>query len=850
MLNQFAKAKIIAASQYAKEQAYWFAKLGQADPSSALPFDFEEKRRGMSTELFHLKDDVQGKVWELCQESFHRLHMVLHTAMIILLKKYTSKKDLTIGTSIYTQTNQGKFLNTALPVRSDVPNEITFKDLLQQVRQAILEANENQNFPVEALYLLLGLSFKDDQAHPFFNTVLLLKNIQNEVYLKEVRSELCFCFCKTTEGIACEIRYNPSKYATATIHRFFNYFQNILEQCMQNTDTPVKLITGADQLYVINVLGKGIRRGLPNQSVLELIEEVSLRTPEKIAIYNHEKTVSFKQLHEWSNALAVFLIIKCDIKKGDHIGICIERSELMIVSILAILKAGAVFVPVENDYPAARIKQIIKESQCKIILADQESMHHFIDQTERLVITNVADHFTTPTTTYPFPKVSRIDPAYVLYTSGSTGNPKGCEISHNSLLNYIQWANISYQMDQQDVIPLFTSLGFDFTLTSIFCPLSTGRSIRIFHGNNDLPAMLQDIFGPNRNVTFVKLTPSHINILGHLKPSLTKVTTVVAGGESLLPKHIKTLKRWNPEMKIFNEYGPTEATVGCIVSEVKDSSTVLIGKPIDNTEVYLLNEDQEVLPQGAVGEIYIGGECLANCYYNHPELTIRKFVNIPYLSKSKLYRTGDRGRYNGTGDMEYLGRTDRQVKVNGYRIELDEVEQHLMNLEKIQEAVVDLKTDIDGQSYLVAFYTSNDQLSSEYVRSQLRMRLPLFMIPSFLLQTKKIPLNAHGKVDLRALPDEKALLKNNPNLVHPRNEIEQNLATVWRKVLKTDEIGIDDNFFEIGGNSLSLIALHAELSQTYSSVSVPDLFKYNSIRSLQEHLTRDTEARSISSIEV
>ncbi|UCH97357.1 MAG: amino acid adenylation domain-containing protein, partial [Candidatus Aminicenantes bacterium] len=583
--------------------------------------------------------------------------------------------------------------------------------------------------------------------------------------------------------------------------------------------------------------------------------------------------LSYKELNEKANQLALLLKekgVKCD----TIVGIMMERSIEMITAILGILKAGGAYLPIDPDYPQERINYMLNDSQAKILLTtkniakaiefDKEVIHLYSPWPSASLNLSEGRHPDFPTSQLPsFPASLPSSLAYVIYTSGSTGKPKGVMIRHRSLVNYVYWAAKKYVKNEKTNFPLFTSISFDLTVTSIFTPLITGNTIVIYAGSPEEGNLIEKIIDDNQ-VGVIKLTPSHLYMIKD-KPTAGKASIIkcfIVGGEKLDSRIAKEIhNNFNGEILIYNEYGPTEATIGCMIYQfdprADNTLSVPIGKPASNYQIYVLDKNLHPVPRGVVGELYISGVGLARGYLNRPELTAEKFIKGTRGLAPLLYRTGDLAHWLEDGNIEFLGRTDHQVKIRGYRIELAEIENHLLNHEDIQAAVVVVKGMDEGlpgsaiHSDLCAYITAGEKLSVPGIRDYLSKHLPEYMIPSHFVQLDRIPLTSSGKINRSALPAPQ--FKPGQDYAPPRNPKEQKLAALWSEVLApggrptgTDQvlIGIDDNFFELGGHSLKAIFLAAKIHKEIN-IKIPliEIFKTPTIRGLSAYIKGASEDR-------
>jgi len=452
--------------------------------------------------------------------------------------------------------------------------------------------------------------------------------------------------------------------------------------------------------------------------------------------------------------------------------------------------------------------------------------------------------------------------AYIIYTSGSTGKPKGVMIEHQSLIHYIYWAIDTYvQKELQENFGLFSSLSFDLTVTSIYAPLLSGNTINVYSPSLDVTDVLKCYVQSNNEKEIIKLTPSHINLIGTMELPPSQFKKAIVGGEALRSNHIHILKQLNSDVRIYNEYGPTEATVGCMLWEVPNQySNILIGKPIANTAIYILDDNNQLVPEGVIGEICISGDGLARGYLNKIELTKKTFVPNPYQQGERMYKTGDLGRWVQDGNIEYIGRKDDQVKIRGYRIELGEIEKHLLAIQEIKEAVVITKELTKGEKELVVYMVFNHPIHTTEIRDHLRQTLPEYMIPSHYVTLSALPLTTNGKVNKKALPTPEALTTRvGVEYVAPENEVQQALANIWGEVLHIDQVGIKDNFFDLGGHSLKVVLLVFRIEKEFDiKLKIKDVFANPTIEALSNVIkakhwienSKNIEAENLNTIEI
>ncbi|MEP6802990.1 MAG: amino acid adenylation domain-containing protein, partial [Flavobacterium sp.] len=575
-------------------------------------------------------------------------------------------------------------------------------------------------------------------------------------------------------------------------------------------------------------------------SVVQLFDKQSELFPDTISLFNESFKLSYSELQRRSNQFKNYLIEVHDIKKGDAICIVGEGSEWLITCILGIIKAGAYYIPIDNKYPKERIEYIIKESNCKVLISDPNNeIVSAISQVVKIDPFN-PEIYTTERKNHVI-EIKPEDLVYCIYTSGSTGNPKGCIISHSSLLNYIQWANEYYFEDPVcGNWGLITSISFDLTVTSIFTSLTRGKKLWLGDFKKDINELLVDAFS-NAQIDTLKLTPAHISLLGELEIKSSTIKKIICGGEKLLKYQVEVLKNINSEIAIYNEYGPTETTVGCSIYEVKSSNDkITIGKPIANTAIYILTDNKEYAPIGVSGEIFIGGSGLAQGYLNRLDLTTEKFIVNPFINGERLYKTGDIGRWLPDGSIEYLGRIDDQVKIRGYRIELGEIEQFISNQDFINQSVVIVK-ERENEKFLVAYYVSEKEIEKKVLQDNLKKVLPDYMAPSYYVQLDTIPLTSNGKVDRRALPGiyKDDLIK--AEYIAARTTEETLLVQIWTDILKYDLISVKDSFYNLGGDSIKSILVVSRLRQQGYSLKVDQILRNPILENLAKLIESNTK---------
>ncbi|MEM8908554.1 MAG: amino acid adenylation domain-containing protein, partial [Bacteroidota bacterium] len=554
------------------------------------------------------------------------------------------------------------------------------------------------------------------------------------------------------------------------------------------------------------------------------------------------KTWTYQELDEQTDRLGQYLHQTYHLEADDLIGIMMERSAWVVIAMLGVLKAGAAYVPIDIEYPAERKAFIIEDTQIKALMIESESLFEVIEFKVNVFSIDIQFDEIEVANTEQVMTRRPSDLAYVIYTSGSTGQPKGVMIQHNNLVNYLTFAQQHYGQGLEVMsFPLFTSLSFDLTQTSILLTLTTGGQLSI-EGGKEVHVLLEKAI-QNEQVNILKLTPSHVSLLE--AEQATAVGRVIVGGEPLEQAHVQRLKALNPDMRIYNEYGPTETTIGCTVLTIDQvEASISIGQPISNTQIYITDDQQNLLPVGVKGELCIAGDGVARGYLNRPELTEQKFVANPFTANSndKMYRTGDLARWLADGRIEYLGRQDDQVKIRGYRIELGEVESVLQAAPQVDQGVVLAKADANGHKRLVAYIVPQGAFNKADIETYLQAQLPSYMVPALMMELSELPLTVNGKIDRKALPDPNASTMVQTEYVAPENAIQSELVNIWQSLLNIDKVGIHDNFFELGGDSIISIQVVSRAKRMGYQLLPKDIFEHPTILELAKVANNKTMA--------
>jgi len=589
----------------------------------------------------------------------------------------------------------------------------------------------------------------------------------------------------------------------------------------------------------------------PREKALpHFVNECAKKYANKVAIKFHGRNLTYKEVYESSNKLAKILIDN-GIKSGDIIGLALDRSPEMIISLLAILKSGAAYIPLDPEYPKDRVEFMLDDSSAKILITSKKYHNHFASTASEILIEDALEKFGSYSGDEPSVEITGDDLAYVLYTSGSTGKPKGVQIRHFNLVNFLLSMQKEPGMTASDKILTVTTISFDIAGLELYLPLICGAEITLTNSDTAKDGRILFDMVKNDGITFMQATPYTWRMMLEAGWEKLLPLKILCGGEAL-PKDLvgKLTVRTS---QLWNMYGPTETTIWSTIKLIESDENITIGKPIDNTQVYIVDENLNNLTDGSIGEIIIGGDGVAAGYLNRPELTAERFIDNPFSGKpgDKMYRTGDLGRYKQDGDIVCLGRMDHQVKVRGYRIELEEIEHALVKEDDIKQAVVIAREDTPGDPRLVGYVVLEEEGSETDLKTKIHnwqqallAVLPEYMVPDDFVVMTSIPITPNGKIDRKALPKpDYNTIARLGEYVAPRTEIESQVAEIWQELMGLEKISIYDNFFELGGRSLVAVQIMARIEKlTGKRLPLATLFEHSTIEKLSLMLNIDSKS--------
>jgi amino acid adenylation domain-containing protein len=849
-----------------RQLAYWRQRLAGAPAVLELPTDFPRPAvssyRGATCEVA-LPKELTAALHNLSRRENATLFMTLLAAWQVLLSRYSRQEDVSVGVPIAGRTHEelekliGFFVNT-LVLRTELSGNPTFRDLLARVRESTLDAYAHQDLPFEKLVEELQPE-RNLNRNSLFQVLFVLQNtppadpVLDGLTLyplpldtSTAKFDLTLTLQESAQCLRGTIGYNTDLFESATIDRMLGHFRTLLASIATDPGQSIgelPLLTDAERHQIITTWNDTGAEFSNAKCLHELFEAQVERTPDAVAAVCADRELSYRELNDQANVLAQRLI---DQGTGPEIlvGLCVERSLEMLVGLLGILKAGGAYVPLDPDLPTSRLEYIVADSNLRTIVTTSHHAGLFAGQASELVFVNELPRPGTGARPNPASRATAGDPVYLLYTSGSTGNPKGVIVEHGQLGNYVHAVVAEYGMEQGGGFAMVQPLTVDSSQTMIFPALGWGGTIHLVSRELSLDAAALAQYFSGHAIDYLKIAPSHLSALltADQPRRLLPFRGLIIGGEALHWTLVSRLAELRPECRVWNHYGPTETTVGVFTYPIhladdqnrRRSATVPIGHPLANVTCYVLDSHESPVPDGVIGELYIGGSAVARGYRNRPELTAQQFVPDRFGEShaGRLYRSGDFVRRLPSGDIEFLGRQDGQLKIRGIRIETGEIEAALHEHADVRDSIVVLWPGATGDPFLAAYVVLQAACtpSTSRLREHLARRLPEVMRPAAYIFLNELPRTPHGKLNRQALPAPVIeQLEADQVDAAPRTDVEERLARIWAEMLGVESVGIHRNFFDLGGHSLLAIRVIARVREEFS-VELP-------IRSLFESPT-------------
>lgn len=867
----FSERETFTAGLHQKEREYWKFRLSGELEKSRFFYDHKEmpvrRRRQMTTLTYRLDDELADRAKRLIQGRDHRLHILIAAAVTLLLFKYNGHGDVMIAVPVYAQAEKGNFINTLLPLRNYVDPEMSFRELVSRVRETVTEAVEHQNYPLEAMIRLSNLPAVDGEF-PLFDVAVAVEPIHESELIQPVPLNMIWWARRADDGIEGRVEYNTALFKKNTILGIIDCYIRLLRQGLSDLDAWIAhldILSPSERRKLLFDLNEAESSYPWEKTIQGLFHEQVRRHPRRIALVFGEHQLCYQRLNERSDRLARLLRSR-GVGPETIAAILLERSPLMVEAILAVLKSGAAYLPIDPDYPEERIRYVLDDSGAAEVLIDRSlTKMSRVKQVLRLdQAAEVMNRLTAETIrTQP---VNPLSLAYVIYTSGTTGKPKGVMIRQHNVVQLLFHRPRLFHFSDGDVWTLFHSFCFDFSVWEMYgALLYGGRLVLVSRMAVRDPGGYLKIL-KREGVTVLNQTPTAFyNLVDEelmCRDKALYLKYIIFGGEALAPIRLKEWRTKYPEIRLINMFGITETTVHVTFKEIGgreiEHNISNIGNALPTLGVYIMDAGLNLLPFGAAGEMCVGGAGVGRGYLNRPELTALKFTPNPYLKGQRLYRSGDLVRWLENGEMEYLGRIDQQVKIRGFRIELAEVESRLLKHSKVKEAVVLVRERVhhrreenkNGDKRLSAYIVARSSVTDSEIREYLFRFLPEYMIPAQLFRVDRFPLTVNGKIDRRAL--EQAGMTAEDQYVAPRSPEETRLVEIWETVLgiereqpKARRIGVTDNYFQSGGDSISVIRLINLINEELEThLSVADIYEYDTVEKLARHILQQSPSGS------
>lgn len=852
------ETKYLQSSRYLRDRAYWLEELKSLPDAVSLTTHKAVRAGGLRRSTARLSSSASSTLRQLGKQAEGSLPQVLISLFAAYIYRMTGSDDLVFGMPVTARANREmrnipSMMANAVSIRLAMNADLNLTSLLKQVSKTVRQSLRHQQFRYEDLRRELGLLGQGQQIswvgvniEPFDYDLnfgghkCLAQNVCNGT----VEDLTVFIYDRgDNEGLRIDFDANPALYTQADLDKHRDRFVRLINAVLSNPTTSIsqlELLAETEKHLLLNEWNS-TDKALPDTNLITLFEQQVAKTPHAIALVSGEQKITYQSLSQRVNNL-VNLLGSRNVRKGDLVAIALPRDESMLTALLAIMKTGAAYLPLDPNAPAERLAMVIEEGKPQLMLSTTAiSNKQFSDNAAVLnldtIDLDIAETYTADTAAI----IDGDTSAYVIYTSGSTGRPKGVEISHTGLLNFLLAMQDELHITASDKLLALTTVAFDIAALELYLPLIVGAQVVM--ASRDVakdPSALARLI-TDQNITVMQATPSHWQaLLADHADQLQNVRPLV-GGEALPAQLAQKMRKLGHP--IINLYGPTETTIWSTIMRLDgdDLDMPPIGRPINNTKVYVLDQTMQAVPLGAIGELFIGGSGVAKGYLHRPELTAERFVSNPF-GEGRLYKTGDLARWRADGVLEYLGRNDFQIKIRGFRVEAEDVEANIQRHAAVKQAVVTLRKDPRGDQKLVAHIlaVSDDngnqvEIDTAALRKQLEQTLPDYMIPAVFVCVDSLPTNVNGKLDRNALPEPSWQLTQ--TYVAPRNALENQLVDLWCEVFELEKIGIHDSFFDLGGDSLTAARMISRLRELMKrDIPLAAVFEASTIAELSEQL--------------
>ena len=857
-------------NKFIKDKQYWENNFKSSFDIASLSVNSVNTKGyyncSSNRKIFVLKRKQIKKIENYCKKYNFTLFNFFMAVYAIYIGKVRNLKHFVLGTPILNRTTYeekhtpGMFIST-VPFYFNLEKNQTFKDFVTDISVQTIGMFRHQKYPYQKILSYLR---KQDSSIPnLYNIMISYQNTKTEKNLSVVDYDVRWNHSDFTSDeldihlfdmnnygdLNIAYDYQIEKFTLDDIINTHNRILYIIKQVLEAKDSialnKINLITPEEKYIILHKYNQD-RYHKIEKTVIDLFLEQVSKIPNKLAICSSNASITYKELDILSNNLCEYLI-NSGIKPKDKICLFLDNSIELLISIISILKLGACYIPIDVSYPTDRVEYIAQNSGCKKIITNNDNIHklNFLSNISIIIDYKILSSLPQTNNKYNFSKLHNL--AYIIYTSGSTGNPKGVKIAHESLTNYITWANDVYVKNEECNFPLYSSIAFDLTVTSIFTPLISGNSIYIYNNNN--PELLLKQIIDDKKVQIIKLTPAHLTLLLDCISKDTIVSKLIVGGDILSKELCKKISDKVKGIHIYNEYGPTEATVGCMIYEYNEKdynlASVPIGIPAKNVSLYVLNDDLNLIPFEQRGELYISGKCLSKGYVKLKKTNKQRFIESPYKKHYKIYKTGDIVTLHSNLIMEYIGRCDFQVKINGYRIEIGEIQSRILKYPNIKDCYV-TTIEKDSSKSLCVYYVCDKShpIVLKFLKEYLARYLPIYMLPKYYMSLDGLPLTNNGKIKKDMLPEPTN--SEYEIYIKPEGDLEILLEKMFCKLLNIEKMSATGNFFDYYVDSLIIIKIQTLLYNKGININTQSFYENPSIRSLAKFIENKNSKTEIS----
>ena len=859
----------LKSEKYQNDQKYWKDRFQTIPEIATIPGNKHENIdtvdiKGERTQ-FSVEKEKINQIKAYCKENKISLYNFFMAIYAIYIAEITNLDDFVIGTPILNRTNYkeksaaGMFINMA-PLRIYFKEDIEFKEFVKNIAIDSLSMLKHQKYSYQTL--LEELRNTNGNIPNLYNILLSYQITNAKMSGGEIsyNTEWTFNGCSAddldiqiydlndTGSLHIAYDYKKCKYYKKDIENLHNRILYIIQQVVEKKDIYIQdidIVTQEEKNKIIKEFNQTEYIYNAKKTIVDFFEEQAEKEPNKIALICNEKKLTYKELNHAANILSCYLIER-GIKQKDIIAIDVNRSLEMIIGILAILKCGATYLPIDPDYPEERIAYMIENSETNTVLVNHQTEQRITGEIQKINIDlNNKEIYENNTYNYIKQSINEQQLAYVIYTSGSTGKPKGVMITHKNLNNFVHGMKKIINFNAQKVMVSVTTICFDIFGLEVWCSLTSGQTLVLANEEEqNTPALLNQLCIKN-HVNMIQTTPSRYSVIFEDVANISflkNITDILVGGEALNHKVLQNMQQFT-SAHIFNVYGPTETTIWSTAKELTKAQKITIGKPIVNTQCYILNNHKKVLPIGIAGNLYIGGDGVSNGYLKREELTKEKFIENPFLKGEKIYDTSDLAYYTETGEIIHLGRTDFQVKIRGFRVELGEIENCIEKNKHIQQCVVVKKKLRNGHDALIAYYTTKGEIHPKEIEKSIKVelykQLPQYMIPQYMVKINKMPHTPNGKIDRKLLP-EPCVQNESKKIIMPRNELDKELIKTLKKMLHIENISIEDSILDLGGDSLTAITLSTKILSKFNvQVNIKDILTKYKIKDISDYIVKN-----------